>query len=185
MLANRPDLSYVLLHKPKGVVSTCHDPQNRPTVIDLLAPELRYNQGIHPVGRLDIDSTGALLLTNDGQLTLNLTHPRYHLNKTYQVWVKGNPSESILDKWREGIILENKKTLPAQVKILTKKPTKTLLQVVISEGRNRQIRKVGDLLGFPVINLHRVAIGSIKLSSLPYGQYRFLKDWEIKNLTRK
>jgi pseudouridine synthase len=185
ILTNRPDLSYILVHKPKGVVSTCHDPQNRQTVIDLLAPELRCNQGIHPVGRLDRDSTGALLLTNDGQLTLNLTHPRYHLKKTYQVWVKGNPSESILDKWREGIMLEDKKTLPAQVEILTQKPTKTLLKIVINEGRNRQIRKVGDLLGFPVLNLHRIAIGSIRLSSLPCGQYRFLQDWEIKKLTKK
>jgi pseudouridine synthase len=178
-------LTYVLLHKPKGVVSSCYDPHNRQTVIDLLAPELRRNQGIHPVGRLDIDSTGALLLTNDGELTLKLTHPRYHLNKTYQVWVKGNPSESILNKWREGIILEDKKTEPAQVEILTQKPTKTLLKIVMHEGRNRQIRKVAALLGFPVINLHRLAIGFLKLSSLPPGEYRFLKNWEIKKLTDK
>jgi 23S rRNA pseudouridine2605 synthase len=101
------------------------------------------------------------------------------------VWVKGNPSESILNKWREGIILEDKKTEPAQVEILTQKPTKTLLRIVMHEGRNRQIRKVAALLGFPVINLHRLAIGFLKLSSLPSGEYRFLKDWEIKKLTDK
>lgn len=182
LLKSRPSLTYILLHKPKGVVCTCHDEHNRQTVLDLLEPELKSGQGIHPVGRLDRESTGALLLTNDGQFTLNLTHPRYHLSKTYQVWVQGNPPESILQKWREGVILEGEKTLPAQVDILTKKLTKTLLKIVIHEGKNRQIRNVGDLLGFPVLDLHRIAIGSIKLSSLLCGQYRFLEDWEIKKL---
>ena len=183
-LTYRPTLIYILLHKPKGVVSTCNDPQKRKTVIDLLDPELRLGQGIHPVGRLDRNSTGALLLTNDGKLTLGLTHPRYHLPKTYQVWVEGYPSESSLQKWREGIVLDNQKTLPAKIEVLTSKENKTLLKVVIKEGRNRQIRRVCKLLGFPVINLHRTAIGSIKLSFLPRGKYRFLEDWELDKLTK-
>ena len=174
----------ILLHKPKGVVCTCEDPQKRKTVLDLLAPELRSGQGIHPVGRLDRNSTGALLLTNNGSLTLSLTHPRYHLPKTYQVWVKGYPSESRLQQWREGVVLDNKKTLPAKIEVLTSKENKTLLKVMIKEGRNRQIRRVCELLGFPVINLHRTAIGPIKLSCLPRGKYRFLEDWELDKLTK-
>jgi pseudouridine synthase len=182
ILNKRPPLVYILLYKPKGVVCTCHDPQNRLTVIDLLEPELRLGYGIHPVGRLDRDSTGALLLTNDGSLTLSLTHPRYHLPKTYQVWVQGHPDESSLQQWREGVILDEKKTSPAQVSILTQKTTKTLLQIIVREGRNRQIRRVAQLLGFPVINLHRTAIGFLNLSSLACGEYRFLEKWELKKI---
>ncbi len=180
----RPTSIYILLNKPKGVISTCKDPQKRKTVIDLLDSELKLGQGIHPVGRLDRNSSGALLLTNDGTLTLSLTHPRYHLPKTYQVWVEGCPSESSLQQWREGIVLDSKKTLPAKIDILTSKKSKTLLKVVIKEGRNRQIRRVCKLLGFPVINLHRTAIGSIKLSFLPSGNYRFLENWELDKLTK-
>jgi 23S rRNA pseudouridine2605 synthase len=178
--ANRPEFIYLLLNKPVGVVSTCHDPQGRTTVLDLLPETLRQGQGIHPVGRLDIDSTGALLLTNDGNLTLNLTHPRYHLPKTYRVWIDGNPSESILQKWREGIMLMDKKTLPAQIEVLKRYTNRTLLQVVLREGRNRQIRRIVELLGFKVIKLHRTAIGSIQLNhTLLSGRYRHLKDDEI------
>jgi pseudouridine synthase len=181
-LTKRPPLVYILLHKPKGVVCTCEDPQNRKTVIDLLEPKLRSGYGIHPVGRLDRESTGALLLTNDGELTLNLTHPRYHLPKTYRVWLQGHPNESILQQWSEGVILDHKKTSPAQVKILAQKTTKTLLEIVLNEGRNRQIRKTAELLGFPVIRLHRTAIGSLKLADLPCGEYRFLEPWEVKKI---
>jgi pseudouridine synthase len=178
--ANRPELIYLLLNKPVGVVSTCHDPQGRKTVLNLLPETLRQGQGIHPVGRLDIDSTGALLLTNDGNLTLNLTHPRYHLPKTYRVWIDGNPSESVLQKWREGIMLMDKKTLPAQIEVLKRCTDRTLLQVVLREGRNRQIRRIVELLGFKVLQLHRTAIGSIQLNhTLLSGRYRHLKDDEI------
>lgn len=181
---NRPQFIYVLLNKPVGVISTCEDPRNRRTVLDLLPPQLRNGQGIHPVGRLDIDSTGALLMTNDGALTETLTHPRYHLPKTYQVWVQGHPSESVLQKWREGIMLLGKKTLPAQVNILKRHHQQTLLQVILTEGRNRQIRRIAQHLGFEVLKLHRSAIGLIQLhpsNDLPLsrGDYRFLKDFEI------
>lgn len=182
--ANRPQLIYILINKPAGVVSTCYDPQHRPTVLDLLPTHLRQAQGIHPVGRLDIDSTGALLLTNDGELTLNLTHPRYHLAKTYQVWVQGHPPEAVLQRWRQGIMLMGQKTLPAEVKVLKQQSQQTLLQVILTEGRNRQIRRVAKQLGFEVLKLHRIAIGSIQLHpanepSLASGQYRFLKEFEI------
>jgi 23S rRNA pseudouridine2605 synthase len=187
--AHRPPLIYLLLHKPAGVVSTCSDPQGRPTVLDLLPPKLRQGHGIHPVGRLDADSTGALLLTNDGDLTFRLSHPKHSVAKTYHVWVQGQPSEDILETWRSGVVLDGKKTLPAQVVLLKTQPksNKTLLEIVLSEGRNRQIRRVAEQLGYPVLQLHRVAIGPIQLQppgdrSLPPGQYRPLKEFELNFL---
>jgi pseudouridine synthase len=183
--ANRPKTLYILINKPWGMVSTCFDPQNRPSVLDLLPESLRRESGLHPVGRLDINTTGALLLTNDGQLTLTLTHPRYHLPKTYQVWLDGFPNESDLQRWRKGILLDGKETLPAQVKVLKKMARKTLLEVILVEGRNRQIRRVASELGFTVVKLHRSAIGLIQLNSatpLPSGHYRFLNPDELNYL---
>lgn len=179
----RPQGIYLLLYKPAGVVSTCSDPHQRPTVLDLLPESLRFGQGLHPVGRLDADSTGALLLTNSGAMTLALTHPRYHLPKTYQVRVEGHPPQSVLQTWRDGVFLAGKKTLPAQVKVIDTTETDTLLEVILTEGRNRQIRRVAKALGYRVIGLHRTAIGSVPLQlpnePLLPGQYRFLKDVEI------
>jgi len=190
VIKNRPELTYILLNKPAGVVSTCKDPQNRKTVIDLLPPELRTGQGLHPVGRLDAASTGALLLTNDGELTMGLTHPRYHLPKTYEVWVEGNPPENILNTWREGVMLLGKKTLPAEVKVLKRATEKTLLKVVLTEGRNRQIRLIAEELGFKVIKLHRTAIDTIllqppKAPMLPSGDFRFLTPFEVNSLKKR
>ena len=183
----RPQLLYLLLNKPVGIVSTCDDPQNRPTVLDLLPEKIRQGQGLHPVGRLDIESTGALLLTNDGDLTYYLTHPRHHVPKTYQVWVEGVASEQMLQQWRQGVLLEGQKTLPAQVKVIRRARAKTLLEVILNEGRNRQIRRVADQLGHPVLELHRTAIASIQLSPpgkpfLPSGAYRPLESFEIQLL---
>ncbi len=183
----RPNLIYILLNKPQGVVSTCHDPQNRPTVLDLLPKELRQGTGIHPVGRLDFNSTGALLLTNDGQFTLKLTHPRYHLPKTYDVIICGNLLETSLQQWREGVMLMGKKTLPAQVKVIDRRPQQTRLQVTLIEGRNRQIRRIVQQMGCHVLQLHRTAMGSIALDNppepcLPSGHHRLLTVSEIRFL---
>lgn len=182
---NKPDSHYFLLHKPVGVICSCDDPRRRTTVLDLLPKDLQRGQGIHPVGRLDYNSSGAILLTNDGELTLRLTHPRYHLPKTYQVWVAGVPPESTLNQWRSGCWLDGQKTLPAQVRILKTKPTKTLLEIILTEGRNRQIRRVAQQLGFPVLKLHRLAIGKITLHGsgrmaklLPPGGFRPLAPQE-------
>lgn len=180
----RPQLVYILLNKPKGVVATCNDPQGRKTVIDLLPKNLQIGQGIHPVGRLDVDSTGALILTNDGELTNKLTHPRHSIPKTYQVWVQGNPPQSVLKQWRGGIILDGKITRKAQVKVIKHLDSQTCLEVILKEGRNRQIRRVAEQLGYPVVNLHRTAIGAIQLQPLAEagllkGCYRYLKDFEI------
>lgn len=185
---SRPQPVYLLLNKPLGVVSTCFDPGKRRKVLDLLPVEYRNGQGIHPVGRLDVESTGALLLTNDGQLTYCLTHPRHGVPKTYEVLVEGYPRESTLQSWRRGIILSGKKTLPAKVRVLEKSYTSpTLLETIVYEGRNRLIRRVAEQLGHPVVKLHRTAIGSILLEPpgepmLPCGQYRPLKDTEISFL---
>jgi 23S rRNA pseudouridine2605 synthase len=184
---NRPPKIYLLLNKPAGIVSTCDDPQNRQTVLDLLPAELSQGQGIHPVGRLDFASSGALLMTNDGELTLSLTHPRYHLPKTYLVCLDGCPNQQDLDKWRKGIVLDNKKTLPAQVKVIKRQPQQTVLEIILREGRNRQIRRTAAQLGFKVLQLHRIAIGNITLNSsgtseLPSGSYRHLEPTEIQFL---
>ena len=183
-LEEQPEKIYLLLNKPLGVVSTCYDPQQRSTILDLLPAKLRKGQGIHPVGRLDVDSTGALLLTNDGSLTLKLTHPRYHLPKTYHVYIQGCPTSKDLKRWRNGVTLFGRKTLPAKVTVIKQEQEKTLLEIVLIEGRNRQIRLIAERLGFSVISLHRVSIGSIALKSrdqgnLPSGKYRHLSQTEV------
>ena len=186
-LAQRPTLVYLLLHKPERVVSTCDDPIGRPTVLELLPPQFREGQGIHPVGRLDVDSTGALLLTNDGELTFGLTHPRHSIPKTYHVWVQGYPPASVLQQWRQGVVVEGRKTRPAQVRVIERGSSQTCLEIILKEGRNRQIRRIAQQLGYPVMQLHRTAIGSIQLQlpgepPLPKGRYRHLKDSELRFL---
>ena len=186
-IQQRPDFIYLLLNKPAGIVSTCSDPQQRRTVLDLLPQNLRKGQGIHPVGRLDLNSSGALLLTNDGDLTLRLTHPRYHLSKTYHVWIEGDTQALTLQQWREGVMLMGKKTLPANVSVLKRHSGKTLLEVTLTEGRNRQIRRIAQQFGYKILKLHRIAIDSIHLYvpeslRLASGQYRPLQSNEIESL---
>ncbi len=192
-MQSRPELVYLLLNKPVGVVSTCLDPQGRSTVLELLPPQLQTYEGIHPVGRLDIDSSGALLLTNDGDLTFRLTHPRHSISKTYQVWVQGHPSTAALTAWRQGIDLEGRYTLPAQVKEIAHRVDRTLLEIILTEGRNRQIRKVAAQLGYPVLQLHRTKIGNISVDEvsqsesgsqcgLSLGAYRHLRLVELQSL---
>lgn len=181
----RPQKVYILLNKPRGVVSTCEDPEGRPTVLSLLAPELSRQQGIHPVGRLDTYSTGALLLTNDGALTYRMTHPRHEVGKVYRVTVEGIPSQTSLEQWRHGLVLEGQRTLPAKIERLDQSGDSTTLEVVLREGRNRQIRRVAEQLGHPVKRLHRLAIGTVQLGELASGAYRMLSAQELKNLTHQ
>ncbi len=180
---DRPKLVYILLNKPKGVISSCEDQKKRTTVLDLLEPELKLGQGIHPVGRLDRDSTGALILTNDGDFTLSLTHPRYHLPKTYLVWVKGDITDDVIQKWSKGFLWEGKQTLPAEITVKKRSISKTLMEIVLNEGRNRQIRRIAELFGYPVLKLHRSAIAFIKLHDLKVGNYRLLTTSEVKKMS--
>jgi pseudouridine synthase len=170
----------LLLNKPTGVVSSCRDPRGRPTVLDLLPPALRRGQGLHPVGRLDADSRGALLLTNQGALTLRLSHPRYGHRKTYLVWVAGQPGDEQLRLWAAGVPLEEGASAPVGVTMLQRRPDRCLLELEMGEGRNRQIRRTAALLGHPVLDLQRVAIGPLSLADLPEGQWRHLerREWD-------
>ena len=165
-----------LLNKPYGVISSCQDNHGRKTILSLIPLQLRH--GLHPVGRLDFDSRGAILLTNNGELTLRLTHPKYSHTKTYLVWVSGQPTHSTLDDWRNGILLDGKMTIPARIKVLDKLKRKTLLKVILKEGRNRQIRRIATLLGHPVKDLQRISIANISLNGLQEGEWRELKTHE-------
>ena len=170
----------LLLNKPARVISSCHDPQGRTTVLDLIPAHLR--RGLHPVGRLDADSRGALLLSNQGDLTLQLTHPRYAHSKTYRVTVDGTPQRSTLERWRQGIELDGARTLPADVTLLSSGRKHSILQVILREGRNRQIRRTASLLGHPVLDLQRVAIGGLALGSIAEGCWRELAEQEWRSL---
>lgn len=167
---------FLLLNKPKGYVTTLDDPQGRPIVTSLLAG---IQARVFPVGRLDIDTEGALLLTNDGELANKIIHPRHEVKKTYRAQVSGQPSLAKLQRLEKGILLEGKKTAPAQVKILEKKPTTTLIEIIIHEGRKRQVRKMFKEIGHTVLELKRTAYGNLKLGSLPTGKYRMLSAKEI------
>ena len=176
----RQQARVLLLNKPVGVISTCHDPRGRRTVLDLLPPD--HRRGLHPVGRLDADSRGALLMTDHGALTLQLTHPRYDHTKTYRVWVEGVPATATLDRWRQGLVLDGLRTRPAGLRLLRQYSQRSLLEVVLQEGRNRQIRRVADHLGHPVIDLQRVAIAHLRLGSLAEGCWRWLNKGEWSSL---
>ena len=182
-LSQRPATRYILLNKPAGVVSTCRDPQGRATVLDLLPPPLARCQGLHPVGRLDAYSTGALLMTNDGEFTFRLTHPSHHIAKVYRVTVEGHPSTTTLDTWRSGVPLEGRLTQPAKVRSLQRRQASTVLEVILCEGRNRQIRRVAAQLGHPVKRLHRHSIGPVRLGGLASGHSRSLTPSELKAIT--
>ncbi len=177
---------YLLLHKPVGYVTTAHDPQGRPSVLDLLPAELRVLR-VYPVGRLDIDTSGMLLLTNDGDFALRLTHPRYSMQKHYQALVQGYPSESALTVLRSGVSItedegRSHKTAPAQVYLLRKAGTNCWLSLTIHEGRKRQVRRMLAAVGHPVLELIRVGIGPLELGDIPVGKWRYLSDKEVKAL---
>jgi len=179
-LGSPPRPLYFLLHKPVGVVSTLKDPEGRPTIRELL-------QGVHervfPVGRLDYASSGLLLLTNDGELTERLLHPRYRLPRTYQAKVSGVPTLAALQALRQGVRLEDGTvSAPATVQILRQRETKAWLELTLREGRNREVRHMCAAVGYPVEKLIRVRFGPLALSGLPVGAYRLLTPLEIRAL---
>lgn len=173
-----PDHVYIVLNKPRGVLSTMRDDRGRRALDDLVQSPTR----LFPVGRLDATSEGLILLTNDGELTNLLTHPRYRHDKEYRVLVNGHPSDKTLEAWRRGVVLDEKTTAPARVDILRKDKNSTLLRVVMHEGRKRQIRQVAALLGHPVRQLKRIRLGPLQLGALTEGQWRHLTPAEIRKL---
>jgi 23S rRNA pseudouridine2605 synthase len=175
----RPErLRYVILHKPRGIVSTVAAQDDRQTVRDLVGLDER----LYPVGRLDADSEGLILLTNDGELADHLTHPRYESEKEYRVLVKGNPDPERLAAWRRGVVLEGKRTAPALVEREETSAAGTWLRITMHEGRKHQIRDIGLLLGLPVRRLIRVRMGGLPLGSLAEGAWRELKPDEVSRL---
>jgi len=172
---------YLLLNKPRGYVTTRSDPQRRPTVIDLLRGVREY---VYPVGRLDFDSEGLLLLTNDGDLAARLTHPRHGVPRIYEARVLGIPDAHDLDRLGRGIVIDGRRTESADVKLLPhgRDAREATLAITIREGRNRQVRNMCDAIGHPVTHLKRVAIGPLKDSRLKVGQWRELTDDEVKHL---
>ena len=172
---------YFLLHKPIHVVSTAKDPQGRPTVLDLLPEELRHNLRLYPVGRLDYFSEGLLLLTDDGELTNRLTHPRYHLPKVYEVKLRQLPPEAVLNAMRRGMTLrEGEHLAPVEVKVHS---AQTLL-LTLHQGINRQIRRMCRDLGLTILTLRRVQFGPLELGDLPKGKCRPLRPGEVAALKK-
>lgn len=173
---------YIMLNKPAGVISSTVDElrQDRPTIRELV----EVPGHLYPVGRLDKQSEGLILLTNDGQLAHRLTHPRYGHTKLYRVDVEGYIDDVQLDLWRKGLKLEGRRTAPAKIKILARDEKGTRLHVTLREGRKRQIRRIAALLGHPVTRLTRLRIGPIELGKIGPGEWRFLTVQEIRALRR-
>jgi 23S rRNA pseudouridine2605 synthase len=174
----RDDLVYYLLNKPAGHVSTASDPEGRPTVVELVPDAPR----VYPVGRLDYDTEGLLLLTNDGELTHLLTHPRFGVVKTYLAEVEGDPAPATVRALREGVELDDGRTAPARVTVVQRRGATTAIELGIHEGRNRQVRRMCDAVGHPVVRLVRTRIGPLRDGSLKPGTWRALTPSEVRRL---
>jgi 23S rRNA pseudouridine2605 synthase len=169
---------YHLLNKPVGVVSTAHDPQGRAKVTDLVPSTAR----LYPVGRLDADTSGLLILTNDGELANRLMHPRYAVEKQYRATVEGELSERAVEALRAGVELEDGRTAPAHVTVVERSGRRSVLDIVIHEGRKRQVRRMCEAVGHPVIALERTRYGHLELAGLAPGEFRDLDPDEVETL---
>ena len=173
---------YLLLNKPKGYVTTRSDPQRRPTVMELLTGVREY---VYPVGRLDFDTEGLLLLTNDGDLAARLTHPRHEVQRVYEVRVLGVPDAHDIERLAKGVTIDGRRTDPAHIVLAPgRHEGHATLRITISEGRNRQVRRMFDAIGHPVDYLRRIAIGPLKDSRLKHGHWRDLTDAEVAALRK-
>lgn len=174
---------YIMLYKPEGYVTTAKEQFGRPAVMDLIKG---VKERIFPVGRLDYDTSGLLLLTNDGDLTYKLTHPKHDVDKTYIAKLYGIPDEGALQKFRRGVVIDGKRTKPAKIQIIDKDKDGRFCtaEIIIHEGRNRQVRKMCEAIKHPVAQLKRVATGELKLGDLQKGKYRHLTEKEIKYLKK-
>jgi 23S rRNA pseudouridine2605 synthase len=171
---------YFLLNKPKGIISSVKDEHQRKTVVELIKTKER----IYPVGRLDENTQGLIILTNDGELTHKLTHPCFESSKTYHCLIPGTVNEIQLKRLREGIQLKEGKTAPAEAKIIESRPNRTVLELIIHEGRNHQIKRMLNKVGLELLELTRVAIGTLKIVGLPSGSYRQLTPSEVEVLKK-
>ena len=174
----RQPLHYVLLNKPAGVVTTADDPHGRPTVVDLVSHEVR----VVPVGRLDFDTTGALLLTNDGELAHRLSHPSFGVPKVYDVDVGGSPSPDALTALRRGVDLEDGRTAPAEARIVRRGTRVSRIELTVHEGRKHQVKRMCAAVGLPVQNLHRRRYAGLRLVGLDPGEWRELTPDEVESL---
>jgi 23S rRNA pseudouridine2605 synthase len=170
---------YIILNKPVGYITSAKDQFNRPTVLDLTS---NIKERIFPVGRLDYDTEGLLLLTNDGDLTYRITHPSHNIDKTYKALVMGKVDQRDIETFKKGIMIDDYKTSPAKLEILSFKNGNSLVNITIHEGRNRQVRKMCDAINHRVIKLRRISIGSLKLGDLKTGQWRHLTEDEVRYL---
>ncbi len=175
----REKLVYIMLHKPEGYVTTAKEQFGRAAVLDLVKG---VEERIFPVGRLDYETSGLLLLTNDGELTYKLTHPKHDVEKTYIARLYGTPDDSALQKFRRGVIVDGRQTKPAKIRILEKGDRICTVEITIHEGRNRQVRKMCEAIRHPVAQLKRVATGELRLGELPKGKFRYLTATEVKYL---
>lgn len=176
------ELVYILLNKPIGYVTTVKDQFNRETVLDLV----KVNKRLVPVGRLDMYTSGALILTNDGDFVYKLTHPKHEIDKTYTVTIKGIVKKEEIEQLKKGVKIEDYLTKPAKVKILKTDEEKNIsrLEITIHEGKNRQVRKMCEAIGHKVLALHRSKIGDIIVKDLPLGKWRYLTKKEVDNFSK-
>ncbi len=173
------EMVYIMLHKPEGYVTTAKEQFGRPGVMDLVRD---VKTRIFPVGRLDYDTSGLLLLTNDGDLTYKLTHPKHDVEKTYIAKLYGTPDDMDLQKFRRGVFINGRQTKPAKMQIIEKGERQSTVEIILHEGRNRQVRKMCEAIKHPVAQLKRVATGELTMGNLPKGKYRRLTMKEIKYL---
>lgn len=178
-LTLKEEYVYYMLNKPVGYVTTVQDEKQRDTVLDLINDK---TYRVYPVGRLDYNTSGLLILTNDGELTYELTHPKHHVNKCYEVKVRGKLTESAQYALRTGVMLEGKQTYPAELKIIKEGEKSTVFHLTIHEGRNRQVRRMCEAVGYPVLSLKRISVGKLVLGNLEIGAYRHLTEREVSYL---
>ncbi len=178
-IEGKPKPIYLMLNKPVGYITTLRDDRGRPTVMELVRP---IRERIYPVGRLDFDTEGLLLMTNDGELAYRLTHPSHEIKKTYIAWVDGQPSQGAIHQLRQGVEIEDGLTAPATVLEIGRKGELTQFKVIIHEGKKRQIRRMFRAVRHEVISLKRIQIGPLSLGNLPVGAYRLLTPVEVDAL---
>ena len=172
-------LVYIMLYKPEGYVTTVKDQFDRPTVMDLIK---NVEERVFPIGRLDYDTSGLLLLTNDGKLTFRLTHPKHEVEKTYLAKVYGVPDQNDMNQLRRGVMIDGKKTEPSKVRLVSTGDKYAHVEIIIHEGKNRQVRKMFEAVRHPVSQLRREATGSLTLGDMKKGEWRYLTEKEIRYL---